>query len=217
WPTRFDVDGVDVAVLLNGNRDTAAAHLADDRRRGKIGIVVVLNRNRLNLPQDVAVVPVELQHAVRVVRRGDHVARSPRRLEFMNAAIARGDDDVAARRNRRGAPYSAAGRPAADGRKLEGRIDRAGRQHHGEYLADRQGKIGTFGGYADIGTIVRDDRRRIADFVDPAGRREHVGLPDALARGRVERPEPAVAAVRVRIRRAQDDGRVPAHPADDRA
>src|SRR5437879_2334555 len=26
WPTSFDVDGVDVAVLLNGNRDTAAAH-----------------------------------------------------------------------------------------------------------------------------------------------------------------------------------------------
>ncbi len=93
--------------------------LCDHRRGGVVRIVVIVNVDRLKLPEDVLVVPIELNHAHRVVGCGDGGSAI---RNTVNTTVAGGQDDVAAGRDRRRAPDASTGRWTTGG-KWEGGVE----------------------------------------------------------------------------------------------
>src|SRR6266853_3435360 len=91
WPASLNIDGVDVAILLNGNGQAATADLTSDWRGSEVRIKVVLNGNGLHLPQNIAVVPIQLQNAIGIIGRRNHITVG---AAFMDTTISRCDDNV---------------------------------------------------------------------------------------------------------------------------
>ena len=148
----------------------------------------------LDLPQNVTVLPIELEDTVGIIGRWNRAALGASKGAFIEATVARRYHYVTARSDRWGTPYATTWRRASNGRKIETWIQSARGQINCENLSHCNRCIRTLGRDAYIGTTVGNCRRRIADFGSSAGGCNDSRLPDTLTSGRIQCPQPPIAA-----------------------
>src|SRR5262245_9949996 len=108
----------------------------------------MLNSDRLNLPQDITILPIQFQNAVGIVRRGNSAGTIGRDPGLVETTVAGGHDDIAAGCKGRRTPDVATWNYSGSG-KIEPRDDCPGCQVNRKHFAYTQ-IIGLFGSNTNV-------------------------------------------------------------------